>query len=83
MTNQQKVNSLKQELLDKIESNWHLTEIIRVLDLYTEAVIAQQSPMGIDLNAMSDPQLARMYRNYCRILQTNNHPNTPMPNSND
>jgi hypothetical protein len=70
MTNQQKVNSLKQELLDKIESNWHLTEIIRVLDLYTEAVIAQQSPMGIDLNAMSDEQLDHMYTYYHAILET-------------
>lgn len=80
MTNQQKVNSLKQELLDKIESNWHLTEIIRVLDLYTEAVIAQQSPMGIDLNALSEEQLDHIYRKYCQILQTNNHPNTTNTN---
>lgn len=83
MTSQQKVNLLREELLDKIESNWHLTEIIKALDLYTDAIIEQQCPMGIDLTTMSEAQLKHMYLNYCRIIQTIHHPITPMSSQNE
>jgi hypothetical protein len=70
MTSQQKVNLLREELLDKIESNWHLTEIIKALDLYTDAIIEQQCPMGIDLTTMSESQLDHMHMYYHVILET-------------